>query len=593
VTQNQGIAALEAGKFAEAVAHLEAAADANPGNGAIHYNLAQALRHVGREGDAIIRAANALACDPALHPAARLLSYLLGYLRLRNPGGLNPVGLAHAFGFMDVDHESLAATALTYLKHCTALGQALMLGGTSGWDMGAKWLLSSKGRTVLRDPLLLATLSAAANTDLDIEQLLTAVRKALLLSPPKDTVRKGTLLEFACVLARQSEINEYVFAVSEEEQDRLAEISINLQGLRDGSRAASENLVLKALYAPFWSLLGADGRDIDCRMIKPQVLSRHVAAHMAERRAEAKTARGIKSLGVIGDKTSQNVARLYEENPYPRWLSMHTPTAGARRDQLVDHFGEDERAFMAAPYKVLIAGAGTGQQAIDAALGYGPQAALTAIDISLASLAYAKRMAARFGVENVQFVHCDILNADLLDDRFDVIESIGVLHHMDDPWRGWKNLIGALRPGGLMKIGLYSRAARRTIASLRGDIQARALSGDEQTIRAYRQDIIAEGDAGDGAFLRQSADFYSLSNFRDLMFHVSEQHMTIPEIAAFMADNDLSFRGFQLPLDIAEGYPDGDAVLNLDRWREFEDAHPDTFKGMYVFWCRKNDRDGD
>jgi len=243
---------------------------------------------------------------------------------------------------------------------------------------------------------------------------------------------------------------------------------------------------------------------------------------------------------------------------------------------------------MEAPCTVLIAGAGTGQQAVDAALGYGPNAALTAIDLSLASLGYAKRMAELFQVDNLRFMQCDILNTGLLEGEFDVIESIGVLHHMDDPWLGWKTLVEKLRPGGLMKIGLYSSAARRTIASLRKEIEARETGDDEQTIRDYRQSIINQGADGEGAFLLQSADFFSLSNFRDLMFHVSEQHVTIPEIATFMTTSELTFHGFEIPLDIVDGYPGSDAILDLESWHDFEDSHPDTFKGMYVFWCRKN-----
>ena len=28
-------------------------------------------------------------------------------------------------------------------------------------------------------------------------------------------------------------------------------------------------------------------------------------------------------------------------------------------------------------------------------------------------------------------------------------------------------------------------------------------------------------------------------------------------------------------------------MTDLVRWAEFEDVHPDTFVGMYNFWCRK------
>jgi SAM-dependent methyltransferase len=590
LTQELGITALKAGDFKAAIAHLEAAALATPGNGVIRYHLAQALRHDGREGDAIIEASEALARDPALNEAARLLTYLLSFLRLRNPGGINPVGLAAAFNFINVDHQVLATPALAFLKQCTPLCDALMVGESQGWAAGAKWLLSSKGRPVLRDPLLLTVLSAAANTDLDIEQLLTALRKILLTTPPEKTFRKAHIQEFTYVLIRQLEINEYVFAVSQEEHQQLEEIFVNPQSVAKGSRVAAESLLLKALYTPLWRLLGEDGKDCETWAVTPKKWGDFICDHISERSQIAKAAEDIECLGSIGDEISLNVARLYEENPYPRWLSLHTPSAKSRRNLLTDYFSNEELAFMDAPCTVLIAGAGTGQQAVDAALGYGPNAALTAIDLSLASLGYGKRMAGLFQVENIHFMQCDILNADLLEGAFDVIESIGVLHHMDDPWLGWKTLVEKLRPGGLMKIGLYSSAARQSIASLRMDIKSSGMGDDEQTIRDYRQNIINLGEDAEAAFLLQSADFFSLSNFRDLMFHVSEQHVTIPEIAAFMAANGIAFHGFEIPLDIADGYPEGDEILDLESWHDFEDNHPETFKGMYVFWCRKNEK---
>jgi SAM-dependent methyltransferase len=243
---------------------------------------------------------------------------------------------------------------------------------------------------------------------------------------------------------------------------------------------------------------------------------------------------------------------------------------------------------MDAPSTVLIAGAGTGQQAVDAALGYGQTAALTAIDLSLSSLGYAKHMANLFQADNLHFILCDILNADLLEGEFDIIESIGVLHHMDDPWLGWKMLIKKLLPGGLMRIGLYSKVARSNIASLRKDNQARAMGDDEQTIRDYRHNIIRQAEDVEGAFLLQSSDFFTLSNFRDLMFHKSEQYVTIPKIASFITTNNLTFHGFEVPHNITAGYPKSNTNLNLQSWHDFEQSHPDTFKGMYVFWCRKD-----
>ena len=55
-------------------------------------------------------------------------------------------------------------------------------------------------------------------------------------------------------------------------------------------------------------------------------------------------------------------------------------------------------------------------------------------------------------------MQADILNLDQLNQDFDIIESSGVLHHMDEPLIGWKSLTDILKPGGLMNIGLYSES---------------------------------------------------------------------------------------------------------------------------------------
>ena len=34
---------------------------------------------------------------------------------------------------------------------------------------------------------------------------------------------------------------------------------------------------------------------------------------------------------------------------------------------------------------------------------------------------------------NINYMQADILHLDKLDRQFDIVESVGVLHHMDDP----------------------------------------------------------------------------------------------------------------------------------------------------------------
>ena len=87
-----------------------------------------------------------------------------------------------------------------------------------------------------------------------------------------------------------------------------------------------------------------------------------------------------------------------------------------------------------------------------------------AIDLSITSLAYAKRKTIELGISNIEYFHGDINTG--IDKKFDVIESVGVLHHMKTIFR-----LGSARrapqTGGLMRIGLYSELARREIVPAR------------------------------------------------------------------------------------------------------------------------------
>src|SRR6185312_7731228 len=120
---------------------------------------------------------------------------------------------------------------------------------------------------------------------------------------------------------------------------------------------------------------------------------------------------------------------------------------------------------------ILVAGCGTGQHPIELALRL-KDADVLAIDLSLASLAYAQRQSEALGL-NIRYAQADILRLADTGLHFDLIESSGVLHHMADPFAGWRALLSMLRPGGVMQVGLYSTTARRDIAAARALIAER------------------------------------------------------------------------------------------------------------------------
>ena len=212
-----------------------------------------------------------------------------------------------------------------------------------------------------------------------------------------------------------------------------------------------------------------------------------------------------------------------------------------------------------------------------------------AIDLSLSSLAYAKRKTEELGFKNIEYMQADILDLGKLDRQFDIIESAGVLHHMDNPMSGWKVLTGCLKGGGLMKLGLYSERAREDVVAIRNEIKESGVGTSNFEMLAYRDKIMSSEEEHHKR-IRTVPDFYNLSMLRDLLFHVKEHRFTLPQIRNCLSVLGLEFCGFEKSGLIEKfkltNIETGD-LYDLDKWHAYEEANPSAFLGMYQFWCQK------
>jgi hypothetical protein len=76
------------------------------------------------------------------------------------------------------------------------------------------------------------------------------------------------------------------------------------------------------------------------------------------------------------------------------------------------------------------------------------------------------------------------------------------------------------------------------------------------------------------------------------LFHVKEHRFTIPQIEDALDVLKLKFLGFEMKDQNAiakfkEMYSKESDPTYLALWHEFEQQYPDTFAGMYQFWCLK------
>ena len=478
------------------------------------------------------------------------------------------------------------------------------------YGSGDPLALARVGEAVCRDPLCVALLANALNVDAGLELAVTSMRRALL-SRHAGLGRVGSLLRAArgsdlrgerrdweralvIAIAIQGYENDYVLYEDEAETAAVAQLE---QAVADAGEEATHlterralDLMVLGMYRPLHDLAVADALEKRRGPSGPAdaLLRRVLPDPLGARRCQEE----IEVVGAIADPTSIAVRTQYEANPYPRWrIDPATPPASLP-------------AFLAAyaeaptpggdRWQVLIAGSGTGQQAISSAQKF-PEAVVTAIDVSIASLGYGRYMAERLGVSNIRFVHADVLNASLLDTRFDLIESVGVLHHLEDPAAGLTALGRVLSPNGLIRLGLYSELARAPVVAGHARIAALQLEPTARDMRAYRRRIISSEEPEAVWELMRYHDFYNLSEFRDMLFHVREHRFTLPALEEVLRDTGFRCLGMEPPDEgIARRYrrrfKKDRSMRNLANWAQLEHQHPESFRRMYVLWCQRTGR---
>lgn len=391
------------------------------------------------------------------------------------------------------------------------------------------------------DPLLIALLKNTIVADAEMERFLTETRRKYL-----DSAQKKQPSLFLEALHQQCLNNEYVYNETASETSVLAKLD--------------KTSVLYGCYRPFET----------SKVVKKK----------------------IPFLEAVTDSTSQKVKNQYEENPYPRWISVDHNKPLKVREILQD-------ALPLVPQKmipplpspqILIAGCGTGREAVEASFTY-KNGQVLAVDLSKNSLDYASKKSEELGIKNLTFLQTDLLDLPLLKRTFDLVECVGVLHHMKDPFKGWQTLTNLVNKPGLMNIGLYSSTGRQDILQAKKLIAKKGWKPTPDDIRSCRQYIFELPDDDLVKKVSRSLDFYSMSTCRDLLFHEYEIYFNLIQIKEMINELKLQFLGFQLRDNhlyhqYLQEFPDDPSGTNLDYWHLFEERHPDTFLGMYQFWVR-------
>ncbi len=435
---------------------------------------------------------------------------------------------------------------------------------------------------LLADEFLNIGLQNLPVLDIDLEKTLTGVRKYFLQDWQNADQWPKEALTFLCSLAVQCWYNDFVFFESAEEKTLLASLTENLKDVvATGGEKGLAQACLFALYSCYRPLYTIKTAGLKLPLAKGILyeMKALLKAQATNPETEAELMKTIPDFTEITDAVSQAVQAMYAQRPYPRWKS-------ASKGALHPSVAELSRGM-----NILIAGCGTGQEA--ALFGNSaPHARITAVDLSLPSIAYAKRMATELGyAPKIDFMHGDLIDVGKIGREFDLVVSSGVLHHMKEPEKGWAAILETLKPGGRMSISLYSKIARdHTLGPASAYIQEKGYSSSDDDIRKFRRDVMEMPKGDPVRYCTRASDFYMLSECNDLLFHIQEHRMTFPVLKEMTARLGLEMFHIYMPPASLKAwhakYPDAKG-FDFDRLHEFEQENPDTFLEMYKMYFKR------
>ena len=251
---------------------------------------------------------------------------------------------------------------------------------------------------------------------------------------------------------------------------------------------------------------------------------------------------------------SKAVARLYDAYPFPPEPLLDEPPPGYnwRWNWLTAYNFCAGQKPASQEIRILDAGCGTGV-GTEYLVHLNPAAQVTGIDLSEGALAVARERCQRSGANRVEFHHLSLYDAAQLPGTFELINCVGVLHHLPDPIAGIRALAEKVAPGGLLHVFVYAELGRWEVQLMQ---QAIALLQGEK--RGNYQDGVALGRQvfatlpESNRLVKREKERWSLenqrdANFADMYLHPQEVDYNVETLFELIDASGLEFVGFSNP----------------------------------------------
>jgi SAM-dependent methyltransferase len=251
---------------------------------------------------------------------------------------------------------------------------------------------------------------------------------------------------------------------------------------------------------------------------------------------------------------SAAVAKLYDTYPFPPEPLLDTAPPGYnwRWHWPSAYSFCTGRAPAQEQVRILDAGCGTGV-GTEYLVHLNPTAQVVGIDLSEGALTVARERCRRSGADRVSFHHLSLYDAAQLEGEFELINCVGVLHHLPDPIQGIQALAAKLAPGGIFHIFVYAALGRweislmqQAIALLQGEHRGDYRDG----VKVGRELFAALPE--DNRIVKRDRERWALENhqdecFADMYVHPQEVDYTIDTLFELIDASGLDFIGFSNP----------------------------------------------
>ena len=242
------------------------------------------------------------------------------------------------------------------------------------------------------------------------------------------------------------------------------------------------------------------------------------------------------------------VAQQYEKWTYPEPI-QNLETWAANNWQWFDPNHAHRILWPDRPHQagidILIAGCGTNQAA---QIAYNNRAAnVVAVDVSQPSLDHEKYLKDKYALKNLELHLLPIEEVTSLSQKFDLVMSTGVLHHMDNPRAGMKALADVLRPDGVAAIMLYARYGRAGAELMQAVFREMGLHQDEESLQMVKAAIASLGDTHPvRSYISIAPDLNFDAGVVDTFLHGRDKSFTVEDCLDLVTSAGLVFQDWFL-----------------------------------------------